>query len=855
MPAMPATPPAPPGQPHPTSRPCRPCLTLQTLDRGDGLLGLRPCGPVRAPARTPLFGARGPQVTVALLSFVPAPCAHNAFMALATPETPATPATPETPDTPYAPDLPDSPESPASHSAALARLHATGLHLLPAKALQWRGGASPLPADEPLYSLVREADFGDFWAHTLPQLQAEGWLIDLRPRFAHAALPVAGWLIKLAPLTQPRGMGSWMLSLGVELQTRDGSETLDLVPLLARLIGHDKRWTNAEALEAIPDDALIRLHAPGGRHIDAEAAPLKAITRAMVDLLTRPRRRVDQPLLLSSWEAQRLALLRAGLRDAALSQFTSHASARRDCLLQGDAGLTWLAGQTAANPLRPVDPPPGLGITLRPYQLTGLAWLQHLRRHALAGILADDMGLGKTAQALAHLLVEQQAGRLDQPALIVAPASLIFNWQAEAARVAPALKLLTLQGPHRNQDIARLAQFEVVLTSYPLLWRDAMALQRQPWHLVVLDEAQMVKNAGSRTATAARRLNARHRLCLTGTPMENHLGELWAQFHFLLPGYLGDARSFGRDWRTPIEKNGETLRAQLLAQRVQPFILRRRKSEVTTELPPLTEQIHRVALAGRQRSLYESVRLAADERVRKVLEKQKFAAGMVSILDALLKLRQVCNDPRLLGEPGPGGGAGPAAPAGPGELTGQHTTIEAVPSAKIAWLRETLPTLVDEGRRILVFSQFTRMLALVEPELQALGLTWLTLTGATPTAQRGARVAAFQRGQTPVFLVSLKAGGVGLNLTAADTVIHLDPWWNPAVEHQASARAHRIGQDKPVTVYRLVVAGSIEERLLALQARKAALADAVLGAQIDAGSRFDLADLRAMLAPLGGESV
>ncbi len=249
------------------------------------------------------------------------------------------------------------------------------------------------------------------------------------------------------------------------------------------------------------------------------------------------------------------------------------------------------------------------------------------------------------------------------------------------------------------------------------------------------------------------------------------------------------------------------------------------------------------------------MRLAADEQVRKVLEKQKFAAGMVSILDALLKLRQVCNDPRLLGEPGPGGGAGPAAPAGPGELTGQHTTIEAVPSAKIAWLRETLPTLVDEGRRILVFSQFTRMLALVEPELQALGLTWLTLTGATPTAQRGARVAAFQRGQTPVFLVSLKAGGVGLNLTAADTVIHLDPWWNPAVEHQASARAHRIGQDKPVTVYRLVVAGSIEERLLALQARKAALADAVLGAQIDAGSRFDLADLRAMLAPLGGESV
>ena len=851
MPAMPAAPLAQQGQPDQSGRPC---LTLQTLDRGDGLLGLRPCGPVRPPSRAPLFGARGPQVTVARLTFGPAPAAHPSADA---PEARQSLASPGSPEAPGSPETPDSPDSPAAHSAALARLHATGLHRLPAKALQWRGGQSPLPADVPIYSLVREADFGDFWAHTLPQLQAEGWLIELLPGFAHAALPVTSWQIKLAPLTQPRGMGSWMLSLGVDVQTRDGSETLDLVPLLARLIGHDRRWTNAEALEAIPDDALIRLHAPGGRHIDAEAAPLKAITRAMVDLLTRPRRRVNEPLRLSSWDAQRLALLRAGLKDAALSQFASHPSARRDGLLQseqGDAGLQGLTEQTAAHALRPVDPPPGLGITLRPYQLDGLAWLQHLRRHALAGILADDMGLGKTAQALAHLLMEQQAGRLDRPALIVAPASLIFNWQAEAARVAPALKLLTLQGPQRGHDIARLAQFEVVLTSYPLLWRDAFALQRQPWHLVVLDEAQMVKNAGSRTATAARRLNARHRLCLTGTPMENHLGELWAQFHFLLPGYLGDARSFVRDWRTPIEKNGETLRAQLLAQRVRPFILRRRKSEVATELPPLTEQIHRLALAGRQRSLYESVRLAADERVRKVLEKQKFAAGMVSILDALLKLRQVCNDPRLLDGPGPGEAGGVVEAGGPGGLGQQATAVDAVPSAKIAWLRETLPTLVEEGRRILVFSQFTRMLALVEPELQALGLTWLTLTGATPTAQRGARVAAFQSGRTPIFLVSLKAGGVGLNLTAADTVIHLDPWWNPAVEQQASARAHRIGQDKPVTVYRLVVAGSIEERLLALQARKAALADAVLGAQIDGGSRFDLADLQAMLAPLGAES-
>ena len=790
-----------------------PCLQLQTLDRGDGLLGLRPCGPVKAPARSPLFGARGPQVTVARLLWRPASGSRRAN------------------------------PTPEALAAAQARLRASGLHPLPAAALQWRGDTSPLPAEPAPWSLLRESDFPAWWAQALPALQAEGWAVDQMPGFAHAALPVSGWAIRIEPLTPPRGMGSWMLSLGVTLQTRDGSQTLDLVPLLARLIRQDRRWTDANALAAIADDALIRLQAPGGRAIDAEAAPLKAIARAMLDLLTAPRRRVDEPLILSSWEAQRLALLRAGLKDA----MASHPSARRDWALQGDEGLRWLQDRMADDPLQTIAPPPGLGITLRPYQLQGLAWLQQLRRHQLAGILADDMGLGKTAQALAHLLLEQQAGRLDIPALIVAPASLIFNWQAEAARVAPALRLLTLQGPRRASDIARIVQADVVLTSYPLLWRDAMALQRQPWHIVILDEAQMVKNAGSRTATAARRLNARHRLSLTGTPMENHLGELWAQFHFLLPGYLGDARSFVRDWRTPIEKNGETQRARLLAERVAPFILRRKKSEVATELPALTEQVHRVALVGAQRVAYESVRLAADEQVRRILAKQKFAGAMVSILDALLKLRQVCNDPRLLA----GANDGPQhalPPAGPASVP-EH------PSAKIAWLRETLPTLVQEGRRVLIFSQFTRMLALLEPELQTLGLFWLSLTGDTPLAQRGARVAAFQQGDVPIFLVSLKAGGVGLNLTAADTVIHLDPWWNPAVEQQASARAHRIGQHQPVTVYRLVVAGSIEERLLALQARKAALAEAVLGGGLAGpASLITPEDLPGLLAPLAADT-
>jgi SNF2 family DNA or RNA helicase len=295
-----------------------------------------------------------------------------------------------------------------------------------------------------------------------------------------------------------------------------------------------------------------------------------------------------------------------------------------------------------------------------------------------------------------------------------------------------------------------------------------------------------------------------------------------------MPGFLGDARSFTRVWRKPIEENGETLRAQLLSQRVRPFILRRRKQDVATELPPKTEILRRVTLEGEQRALYESVRLAADERVRRILQRDSFAGSQIAILDALLKLRQVCCDPRLV------------------KGVDQPATME---SAKMALLRDMLRELVDEGRRVLVFSQFTEMLTLVEAELDELGLLYLSLTGDTAVSARGEVVRQFQARTVPVMLLSLKAGGVGLNLTAADTVIHLDPWWNPAVERQATDRAHRIGQDQPVFVYKLVVEGSIEERMLLLQERKSALAEGVLGH--DTGSvKFNADDLKGLLAPL-----
>jgi SNF2 family DNA or RNA helicase len=478
---------------------------------------------------------------------------------------------------------------------------------------------------------------------------------------------------------------------------------------------------------------------------------------------------------------------------------------------------------------QPVKPPNGLMVQLRPYQLEGLAWLQYLRAQNLGGILADDMGLGKTAQALAHILLEKQAGRLDLPALVVLPTSLIFNWQSEAQRMVPGLRVLNRHGPQRDQDAPRMADHDIVLTTYPLLWRDVEVLAQQAFHLLVLDEAQMVKNAASRSSRALRRLRARHHLCLTGTPLENHLGELWAQFDFLMPGFLGDARSFARHWRKPIEDNGETLRAALLAQRVRPFILRRRKVDVATELPPKTEAVVRVQLQGQQRELYEAVRTAADVQVRRVLKRQHFPGGQISILDALLKLRQVCCDPYL--------------------LKGQRTP-DTMERAKLEWLSDTLPLMVEEGRRVLVFSQFTEMLELLADQLVALQLPFASLSGKTPTARRAAVVQQFQSGQVPLFLVSLKAGGVGLNLTTADTVIHLDPWWNPAVQAQATARAHRIGQDQPVFVYQLVVEGSIEERMLELQARKLTLTEGVLGFDAAGAIKFSEQDLGALLAPL-----
>ncbi len=418
-------------------------------------------------------------------------------------------------------------------------------------------------------------------------------------------------------------------------------------------------------------------------------------------------------------------------------------------------------------------------------------------------------------------------GRIDLPSLVICPTSLVPNWLAEATRFAPSLRCLVLHGPDRAGRFAAIGDHDLVVTTYPLLARDHAVLAAQDWHVVMLDEAQTIKNPLATTSKLARTLRARQRLCLSGTPLENHLGELWSLFDFLLPGFLGDRKQFGWRYRGPIEKAGNIERQAMLAQRVAPFLLRRTKEQVAADLPPKTEIAETVEMGDGQRAIYEGIRLAMHAKVRAAIAKRGLAGSGIIILDALLKLRQACCDPRLL----------------------KLSTAKAAKanSAKLERLLELLPQMLEEGRRVLLFSQFTSMLALIERELTRLALPYVLLTG--DTRDRVVPIRRFQSGEVPLFLISLKAGGVGLNLTAADTVIHYDPWWNPAVENQATDRAHRIGQDKPVFVHRLITAGTIEEKMETLKARKQALADGILEASTGATLALTENDLDMLFAP------
>jgi superfamily II DNA or RNA helicase len=632
----------------------------------------------------------------------------------------------------------------------------------------------------------------------LPALRADGWEVEIAADFPIRLVEADGPLE--ARLEEGSGIDWLDLHLGVTV----AGQRVDLVPVLLDLI--------ASGVE--PDefgDGPVLLPLPDGRLLTLPAAQILPILRSLMELFEAGA--LDP-------EAGRLGFTRMDAADLAGLEEAS------GIIWQGGEALRALGAQlrAAAGSIPPAVLPADFMGTLRPYQAQGVAWLQFLRSAGLGGVLADDMGLGKTVQTLAHLAIEQAEGRLDRPALIVCPTSLIPNWLREAARFAPTLRVLPLHGPTRKQRFGEIAAHDLVLTTYPLLTRDQEVLTTQEWHLVVLDEAQTIKNPNAETTRQALQLRARQRLCLSGTPLQNHLGELWSLFDFLAPGFLGSARSFRSRYRIPIEKHGDAERQAALHRRVRPFLLRRAKQEVVTELPPKTEITEVVEMEPPQRAVYEAIRLSMHAKVKRAVAEKGLARSGIIILDALLKLRQACCDPRLL----------------------SMTSAQKAGSAKLERLLDLLGILLDEGRRVLIFSQFTSMLALIEAALSKAGIPYVLLTG--ETRDREAPVRLFQSGEVPVFLISLKAGGVGLNLTAADTVVHYDPWWNPAVEDQATDRAHRIGQDKQVFVHRLVALGTIEEKMEVLKERKRALVASVLDAEHGGALRLTEADLEDLFA-------
>ncbi len=450
--------------------------------------------------------------------------------------------------------------------------------------------------------------------------------------------------------------------------------------------------------------------------------------------------------------------------------------------------------------------PQELGGELRPYQKAGYDWLHFLHEYGFGGCLADDMGTGKTFTALAFLQSLKERGETQRASLLVLPRSLVFNWEREATRWTPGLRLLNQAHAARAKDLSSFDGYDLVLTTYGLLLRDIESLREYPFHYAVLDEAQAIKNPQSQTGRAARLLQAEHRLTLTGTPVENSTLELWSQFAFLNPGLLGSLDYFGAEFASAIEKRGDEAATTLLRALVHPFILRRTKDQVAPDLPPRTERIVYTEMEPAQRKLYDQKRDFYRAQVMGMIEKEGINDARMKILEGLLRLRQISCHPRL---------AEPHTRAG---------------SGKFEALLDTLETLRAEGHKALIFSQFVQMLKIVREALDARGIRYAYLDGSVKDRQE--RVDTFQNDpDIPFFLISLKAGGVGLNLTAADYVIHIDPWWNPAVEMQATDRAHRIGQQKPVFVYKLIAQDTVEEKILTLQDRKRALVSQLIATE------------------------
>lgn len=647
------------------------------------------------------------------------------------------------------------------------------------------------------YALPAWKAFDEWVAEGLPALRKAGWEVD----FAEGAAPVTptdeDWYTDLSD-----GKRGWMsFEQGVML----AGKRINLLPILHEFLQQRdgepldviREWLRTHDLTRVVEGRVLII--PGQRFLRMVDQLYELFGKGALDTQKRLR--------FNPWRATELALqgFLAWEPPAALQQAVA--------TLRGTLDIPPLAA------------PDGFLGELRAYQQQGLGWLQFLHDTQMGGILADDMGLGKTVQVIALLQHRRLARPEAPPALIICPTSVLPNWRLELERFAPTLSVLSMVGSDRAAQTESLDQVDVILTTYPLIWRDEALYRQGKFSTLILDEAQALKNPKSRAHQSVAALDAACRIALTGTPCENHLGDLWAIFNIVMPGFLSDEKSFRNGIRIPIERDNCPVIRQALRERIRPLLLRRQKDLVAKELPPKTEIIVTVPMSETQIDLYQTVRAAMSEKIQAEMERKGLQRSHITVLDAMLKLRQICCDPRL--------------------REGSEATE--ADSAKLEHLTQMVQELIEEGRRILLFSQFTSMLDLMHPVWKRLKIPFVEIRG--DTRDRETPVRRFQAGEVPLFLISLRAGGSGLNLTEADTVIHYDPWWNPAVEAQATDRAHRIGQQKPVFVYKLICQGSIEQTILEMQAEKKDLAGLLEGSG-DRALQLSESEIQRLMSPL-----
>jgi len=678
--------------------------------------------------------------------------------------------------------LPD-PEVPTRYSTRDANAERTAM-----ARLQRNGFAGP--DGQGRWQLNGQNAVLNFFAREFPKLQRE-WSVTLEERLERSTVQN---LERIEPQFQISSSGVQWFDLGVVFASSGGEKfsAAEIQRLILSGQGHTRLKNGktavidtgaVEELQEVLLDCSPQQHGAGYRMIGAQAGFLEAT------LKQHPGWNVQAP---AAW------------RERAAKQ-------------SGEAKLEC--------------PPLGeLESVLRPYQKHGVAWLRFLRENGFGGILADEMGLGKTLQTLAFLQSRTSDSSLPKvegccSTLVVCPTSLVFNWVAEVKKFTPGLRVLALHGPDRHRLFEQISQCDIVVTSYALIRRDADRYRELEFDTVVLDEAQHIKNRQTQNAQAVKAVRSRHRLVLTGTPLENSVLDLWSIFDFLMPGYLGTAQDFRERYELPITRDKNVEAQARLARRLRPFILRRLKKDVAADLPEKLEQISFCELTSDQRTVYQQVIEASRKEVLDAVGAQGLAKSRMVVLSALLRLRQICCDLRLL------------------KLDG----VEAAnASGKVELFGELLEEVIDGGHRVLVFSQFVSMLTLLKEKMTAEGIQFCYLDGST--TDRGAVVESFQKdGAIPVFLISLKAGGVGLNLTGADTVIHFDPWWNPAVEDQATDRAHRIGQTRVVTSYKLITRDTVEEKILTLQNRKREIIKATLGSEEELTEALNWEDIQELL--------